>query len=573
MFGGFGFGPDPFFDPFVVEPEFGFVDPGRFVGPVFAAAPPSSPSGGVAVASDTFLIGEFIELGIAEAGSLGSQGVAPAGASTPNAISIIFDPIGFSAANPSGRSGDFFNPGSPVEGYVVGLKISGVAQNFVQDRGSSSNQINAGTVTTSSGSTLSAETTSTFTAGSSSGVTFKQVISLDRNDSFFKTTVTIENSGSVLLEDVRYMRTMDPDQDFDFFGNFQTRNDVLSQPSGNNVTAISQAQGPTSQISINLISTDGSARASNFGFTNNDAFAASAFNSPVDRGGSQVDQAITLTLDFGDIAAGASVTKTFFTSFQNGTSTNSAANDMIVATDNADSISTGNGNDTIFDLGGNDTVSAGDGNDTIIAGGGSDTYNGENGTDTLDYRNSNAITADFGSGNVTISGTAETDSFSNIEGVTGSSSADSITGGSNAETLTGSGGADTLRGNGGADTFAYVRSSDGDVRTSNGTVGSNNGDAVADFLSGTDKISLSKEGFGFNSISNGVNFEVINAGYDGTNSTLGEFSSSNPVLIYSQSDAALIYDDNGSSAGYTILLNHGNASASNDIVANDIVLV
>ena len=66
---------------------------------------------------------------------------------------------------------------------------------------------------------------------------------------------------------------------------------------------------------------------------------------------------------------------------------------------------------------------------------------------------------------------------------------------------------------------------------------------------------------------------MINAGYDGTNSTLGEFSSSNPVLIYSQSDAALIYDDNGSSAGYTILLNHGNASASNDIVANDIVLV
>ena len=74
-------------------------------------------------------------------------------------------------------------------------------------------------------------------------------------------------------------------------------------------------------------------------------------------------------------------------------------------------------------------------------------------------------------------------------------------------------------------------------------------------------------------IDNGVNFEVINAGFDGTNSTLGEFSSSNPVLIYSKSDEALIYDDNGSSAGYTILLNHGNASASNDIVATDIVLV
>ena len=35
---------------------------------------------------------------------------------------------------------------------------------------------------------------------------------------------------------------------------------------------------------------------------------------------------------------------------------------------------------------------------TIIAGSGSDTYNGEAGADTLDYRNSNAITADFGLG-------------------------------------------------------------------------------------------------------------------------------------------------------------------------------
>ena len=70
-----------------------------------------------------------------------------------------------------------------------------------------------------------------------------------------------------------------------------------------------------------------------------------------------------------------------------------------------------------------------------------------------------------------------------------------------------------------------------------------------------------------------MNFEIINAGYDGTNSTLGEFSSANPVLVYSQSDEALIYDDNGSGAGYTILLNHGSGVAgSNDIVATDIVL-
>ncbi|MEK9931450.1 MAG: hypothetical protein VW557_11970, partial [Rhodospirillaceae bacterium] len=277
-------------------------------------------------------------------------------------------------------------------------------------------------------------------------------------------------------------------------------------------------------------------------------------------------------IDFGDIAPGDSVTKTFFTSFQNGTSSTSNANDMVVGTDNSDSISTGDGDDTVFDLGGNDSVSTGDGDDTIIAGGGSDSYQGEGGFDTLDYRNSNAITADFGSRQVTIAGTAEVDTFLGIEGITGSSSGDTITGSANAETFTGREGADSLQGGGGADIFAYVAPLDGDVRTVNGAVGSNGGDVISDFVSGTDKISISKAGFDFTSVTDGVNFEVINAGYDGTNSTLGEFSSSNPVLIYSQSDAALIYDDNGSSAGYTILLNHQN-SASNDIVATDIVLV
>ena len=91
-------------------------------------------------------------------------------------------------------------------------------------------------------------------------------------------------------------------------------------------------------------------------------------------------------------------------------------------------------------------MSAGNGNDTIIAGSGSDTYNGaEAGTDTLDYRNSNAITADFGSGRVTISGTAEVDTFSGIEGITGSSAADTVTGGSGSETLTGGGAPTTSR--------------------------------------------------------------------------------------------------------------------------------
>jgi Ca2+-binding RTX toxin-like protein len=478
---------------------------------------------------------------------------------------------GFSAGGTGSppRSGDFFLPGTDVEGYVIGFNVGSDRTNFVQDELGGNNQIGATTANNSSGSTNSAITSATFSGPGGSVVTFQQVISFDSQDSFFKTEITVTNSGSVTLEDFRYMRTMDPDQDADLSGLFETHNDVVSNPTGTVVTAIAQAKGPNSQIDINLISTDGSARASNFGFQNTNVFASEAFASPVDAGGNDANTAITLTIDFGDIAAGASVTKSFFTAFQG--SGFGAANDMLVGTAFGNTIIAGDGNDTIFDLAGADVVRGGAGNDTIIAGTGSDTYDGQTGNDTLDYRDSPTISVNFSAGDIDITG-GDNDQFSNIEGIIGSAGADTIVGDSANQTITGSGGKDTLTGGSGADTFGYLLPSDGEVRSANGSVGTNNGDVIVDFVSGTDTISLTKASFGFNSISNGVNFEVIGAGYNGTNSTLGEFASGNPVLIYSQADDALIYDENGASAGYTILLNNSNAS-TNDIVATDIVLV
>ena len=300
-------------------------------------------------------------------------------------------------------------------------------------------------------------------------------------------------------------------------------------------------------------------------------FVSSASTTPIDRAGAQVDEAITLTLDFGNLAVGETATQSFFTSFQINSGFTSTANDMLVGTNNVDNIFAGDGNDTIFDLAGADTISAGNGNDTIVAGIGNNIFKGEAGVDTLDYRNSAAISADFISGVVNISGSGEVDKFTGIEAIVGSFGADVISGSNSVQTLTGSAGSDTLTGAGGADIFAYVAPSDGEVRTTNGSVGSNGGDVIADFVSGQDKISIDSAGFSLTSLSDGVNFEVISAGYDGTNATSSDFAASAPVLIYSQSDAALIYDDNGTTAGYTVLLNNS-VSGGNDIIATDIVI-
>ena len=567
------FGPPPSdFGPFPTNPDDDARDGEDFVAPPPEAATPASGS------DDHFLLGNFLQLGVSSAGVLGTTQIPPAGTITSpsnSGISVLLDLDGFAAGSASTppRSGDFFLPNNPQEGYVLGFKLdSGFRTDiFVQDS-TGRNDIGAATTDFSSGSVQGTRTEILF---SSESVQFEQIISFNQDDSFFKTEVTITNNGARTLEDFRYMRTADSNVDFDTSSaNPNTKNSVLSNPtSGDNLTAISQAIGPDSGFGINLISIDGNARASNFGTNNVDVFDNSAFSTPVNQAGAQVDEAITLTLSFGDIDPGETVTRSFFTSFQVDPTFVSTANDMIVGTANADTISTGDGDDTIFDLEGVDTISAGNGNDTIIAGVGNDTFDGGSGLDTLDYRNSAAISADFASGNVTVSGTAEVDNFTGIEVIIGSRSSDTMLGSTGNETMTGSHGADTLSGAGGADIFQYLDPKDGDVRTVNGTVSSHGGDLITDFTTGNDSIGISVSGFGLSSISSS-NFEVLSVQYDGTNSTLADFASSSPVLIYSEADALLIYDDNGSSAGYTVLLENsvGISNPAGNIVASDIIL-
>lgn len=59
------------------------------------------------------------------------------------------------------------------------------------------------------------------------------------------------------------------------------------------------------------------------------------------------------------------------------------ADDVIIATDTANTVRSGDGDDWTMTLGGNDSVYAGKGNDTVHAGDGSDTIRGEDGADAL----------------------------------------------------------------------------------------------------------------------------------------------------------------------------------------------
>ncbi|MFN3677048.1 MAG: Ig-like domain-containing protein [Sphingomonas pseudosanguinis] len=320
------------------------------------------------VGNDVFLQGNYMEIGVSSAGSLGTASAAPANYHPTNGarrISYVVDTDGWNAGA-APKSGDFTLPGSPVD--TIGFGFNG--RSFIQDQRSGRNDIATTTVDTTVGTTLS--TTTTGTASYNGGtMAVKQVIELDANATYYKTTITVTNTGSSTLSDVRFLRSFDPDQDVDKGGSFATYNDVLSNPTAGNALAISRATGPMSGVSVNLVSFDAAARSSNYGFANYDVYAGSAYASPVDRNGTMADEAITLAFGFGNLGVGETMTKTFYTSL-NGSS---GANDMLIGSNGDDVLNAGAGDDILLGLTGNDTLTGGTGNDTFVftKGSGADT--------------------------------------------------------------------------------------------------------------------------------------------------------------------------------------------------------
>ena len=110
---------------------------------------------------------------------------------------------------------------------------------------------------------------------------------------------------------------------------------------------------------------------------------------------------------------------------------------------------TGDGGDNVLaGLGGADTLSGGAGDDTLVGGDGADTLTGGSGTDTATYADSGpGVTVNLATGSGS-GGTAEGDTLSEIENVTGSAQNDVLIGDANANVLSGGSGDDTLIGGG-----------------------------------------------------------------------------------------------------------------------------
>lgn len=430
---------------------------------------------------EAFLQGTFLEVGVSASGSLGTSEIAGTGFASAGArLSMLFDADGLNTGN-APAAGDFFIPGAPVEGFSIGFVDGSTTSTGTNNEIAGLTDFPADTVDQSSGTTNTAVTT-----GNVDGVLdFTQTISFDDNDTFFTTTMNLTNVGISTLTDVRCMRNMDPDQDADTFSIFETLNDVESNPTVGNTDAdaVVVAKGASSGVSTALIAdnTDGDgieARASAFGFSNSDPYAAAAFSSPTDPEGASGDIGINLTFVIDSLASGATKSFSYVTS----------AN---VAT---------NGNDFLVGDGGEGTV-----NDVINGGAGNDQIRGYEGLDQLTG----------GTGNDILDGGLGADTL------IGGSGADTLDGGGGNDLLIGGLGDDFLEGDAGSDIFRYLATTNG-AQQNNGFVLGDVGDHIVDgFTSGSDTFELVNSAFGFGTftgaLSDGTTFFSLTEEYDGTN--------------------------------------------------------
>ena len=318
------------------------------------------------------------------------------------------------------------------------------------------------------------------------------------------------------------------------------------------------------------------------GGSGNDVYTiSSTLDVVVELTGEGIDQ---IRSDVANITLGNFIENGFATGSLNLSLTgNSAANQL-----------TGNGGANVIDgAAGNDTLTGGAGNDTLLGGANDDVLNGSTGDDSMVGGNANDVYLVDSAGDQAVeTGTTGIDSvlssvsFSlgdNVEKLTllmgagaingtgnalansliGNDAANILQGGDGKDTLSGGAGDDILNGQAGADVLAGGAGADHfilDVLPD-----SSGRDSIADFVSGTDIIAISRTAFaGFSGESAGaINPALLTFG----TAAVG----AGAQLIYNGANGVLSYDADG--AGGLAAIQLARLSSNPAVSASDLVFI
>lgn len=276
------------------------------------------------IGGEAFMQGHFIEAGINSCGAFGTNALPPTLGSlgqpyhlNTSSITTSLTGLGFIADEEQDGwatyTGDYFVPGSPVEGWSVH------ANNLCfinSDQGCLTNDVPGG-ITSFSYDTING-TRVVWTGTTSNGLQVTQIYKLYPDSLHIDVDVILCNTTATDMDSVAYARNVDPDNDAQQYGEYMTRNIINAQVSNGDPSSIVIATGTTHPSMIGYYSSDPSSIVSFGGFsticagdyTYPSLFSSSGFQSTV--GASQVaDEAIHIGFDVGTLSAGVCDTLNF----------------------------------------------------------------------------------------------------------------------------------------------------------------------------------------------------------------------------------------------------------------------
>ncbi|MBR1738819.1 MAG: hypothetical protein IJ737_00880 [Ruminococcus sp.] len=267
---------------------------------------------------DVFLGGNYMEVGISKAGSFGTEGFLPEDAEGwhnldkySGRVGLMVDGDGFDVGEES-TTGDFFLPGTPEERHSLAYSID---DEFKYNYAAYLNHNDwidpIQELTTVDTSDVENGQLSAVTTGiTADNIKIEQTISFGVNDKYFKISVVVTNLNDFAVDNVRYVRSVDPDMDEDIYDTFHTYNKVICNPNSNipytpNQCALVVAKGPTTLKGFFYAAFDKNARASILYGLNTKPYGTDYYGNPIWYNNDELpttpsDEAIELTREMLD---------------------------------------------------------------------------------------------------------------------------------------------------------------------------------------------------------------------------------------------------------------------------------
>ena len=275
---------------------------------------------GLVPTSNAYMQGYFLEVGVSSCGTYGTQvGSVPVGyhprPTSLNGIGFVADVgrNGWSTPGPGSNPdfcGDYFLPGSPVEGWGVQV---GPNSAINSDRCGTNNIPGALISYTSlGGEEVVWEGT---TVGLLPGLRINQTTTFPDSALYFVTKVQFTNTTASTMSNVYYARNVDPDNDQPISGNFVTTNTIVSQPNASQCDALVTAVGLSPGCFLGLGARSQNARVCKGSFSTtppiSSYYTGTAGHDTFTGHVSTADEAISISFYWASILPGQTVTAAF----------------------------------------------------------------------------------------------------------------------------------------------------------------------------------------------------------------------------------------------------------------------